>query len=211
MIGYLRVSPRERHASRPTRTDQHRTLEVACAQRGWRLVGVEEDLRSGRSLRRPGLHAALEACRSGRADTVAVMRLDRLTSSLQDLAWLMGQARRDSFALVSLDLDLDLATDGGALVADVLTVAGSWQSHTVGHRTDHARAQRPLGEGARGRPPSTPPVLAERIQMMRARGSTLQAICDTLNAEGVPTPRGGTQWRPTSLRSILKAKHILGT
>ena len=35
---------------------------------------------------------------------------------------------------------------------------------------------------------------------------TLQAICDTLNAEGVPTPRGGTHWRPTSLRSILQPR-----
>ena len=34
-------------------------------------------------------------------------------------------------------------------------------------------------------------------------GLTLQAICDKLNSEGVPTPRGGTMWRPTSLRSIL--------
>jgi Recombinase len=40
---------------------------------------------------------------------------------------------------------------------------------------------------------------------MRKRGVTLQAICDKLNAEGVPTARGGRMWRPTSLRAVLAA------
>jgi hypothetical protein len=38
---------------------------------------------------------------------------------------------------------------------------------------------------------------------MRERGLTLQAICDALNAERIPTPRGGAFWRPTSLRAVL--------
>jgi len=38
---------------------------------------------------------------------------------------------------------------------------------------------------------------------MRSRGLTLQAICDKLNEEGVPTLRAGTTWRPTSLRAVL--------
>jgi hypothetical protein len=33
---------------------------------------------------------------------------------------------------------------------------------------------------------------------MRSRGLTLQAICDKLNEEGLPTPRAGKAWRPTS-------------
>jgi hypothetical protein len=32
---------------------------------------------------------------------------------------------------------------------------------------------------------------------------TLQAIADTLNKEGVPTARGGAQWRPSSIQSTL--------
>jgi len=45
--------------------------------------------------------------------------------------------------------------------------------------------------------------LVKRIVRMRAKGMTLQAICDRLNAEGVPTARGGSLWRPTSLRAVL--------
>jgi DNA invertase Pin-like site-specific DNA recombinase len=54
-----------------------------------------------------------------------------------------------------------------------------------------------------GRPASNPEKLAKRIVRMRDKWMTLQAICDTLNAERVPTPRGGRLWRPTSLRAVL--------
>ena len=35
---------------------------------------------------------------------------------------------------------------------------------------------------------------------MREQGMTLQAIADVLNAEGVPTLRGGAMWRPSSVQ-----------
>jgi hypothetical protein len=45
--------------------------------------------------------------------------------------------------------------------------------------------------------------LGERITSMRERGLSLQAIADTLNASGVPTRRGGAQWRPSSVQAAL--------
>ena len=44
------------------------------------------------------------------------------------------------------------------------------------------------------------PELHDRIADMRERGMTLQAIADRLNAEGVPTLRGGAKWRPSSVQ-----------
>jgi hypothetical protein len=35
---------------------------------------------------------------------------------------------------------------------------------------------------------------------------TLQAIADTLNAEGVPTLRGGAEWRPSSVQAAVGYK-----
>ena len=62
-----------------------------------------------------------------------------------------------------------------------------------------------------GRPRRRPaladnPALVERIVQMRAQGMTLQAIADRLNEEGVPTVRGGAEWRPSSVRSGLGYK-----
>jgi hypothetical protein len=63
----------------------------------------------------------------------------------------------------------------------------------------------PVSSVKLGRPASIPAELGKRIRRMRGRGMTLQAICDTLNAEQVPTPRGGRLWRPASLRAVLSS------
>jgi DNA invertase Pin-like site-specific DNA recombinase len=209
VVGYVRVGPRERRASRPSRTRQREAIEAECSRRGWTLAGFFEDVRSGRSLRRPGLHAAMEACRDGRAAGIVVERLDRLTYSVEDLAYLMQRAVADRFFLVAPDVGLDLTTDRGAHLASVLALAAGWQPRGVGRRAVLALEHRRDGE-SRGRPSSTPAVLADRIRAMRSAGATLQAICDSLNAEGVPTPRGGTQWRPTSLRAIVRPQAASG-
>ena len=198
LIGYVRIAPRERDDERPSLDIQRRGLENAAAAKGWELVRIEEDLRSGRSLRRPGLRAALAACRAGEADGIAVARLDRLTYSLADLAELVREAVDGGYTIVSLQPAVDIASDGGRAVGEVLAEAATWQPRAI------ATAGRALA-GRPGRPSSTPAAVAERIRDLRARGMTLQAICDTLNREGVPTPRGGAEWRPTSLRSVLRA------
>jgi hypothetical protein len=57
---------------------------------------------------------------------------------------------------------------------------------------------RPAGSDAR-------PV-RERIREMRASGMTLQAISDALNAENVPTLRGGVMWRPSAVQAITAGR-----
>jgi DNA invertase Pin-like site-specific DNA recombinase len=197
LIGYVRVAPREKVDERPGLESQRAELREAAAARGWDLVRIEEDVRSGRTLRRPGLRAALSACRAGEAEGIAVSRLDRLTYSLTDLAEIVREAVDGGFTIVSLAPDVDLWSDGGRAVGEVLAEAATWQPRAI------ATAGRALA-GRPGRPSSTPPAVAARIRELRGEGMTLQAICDTLNAENVPTPRGGAEWRPTSLRSVLR-------
>jgi DNA invertase Pin-like site-specific DNA recombinase len=209
MVGYVRVGPREPRAGRPEPADQRRAIEAACRERGWRLTGVEEDVRSGRTLRRDGLRRAIAACRAGATDGIVVARLDRLTYSLADLAELVREAVRGGYGIVSLDPAVDLENTAGRAVADVLAAAADWTPRGLpGRARLLARRSReddaPEAPRGPGRPSSTPPDLARRIRAMRARGLTLQAICDTLNDEGVPTPRGGALWRPTSLRAVLR-------
>jgi len=197
LIAYLRVAPRERAGERPGLDVQRAALDRAARERGWSLVAIEEDIRSGRTLRRPGLRAALAACRAGEAEGIVVSRLDRLTYSLIDLAEIVREAVDGGFTIVSLEPDVDLASDGGRAVGEVLAEAATWQQRAI-TTAGRALAGRP------GRPSSTPPAVADRIRELRGEGMTLQAICDTLNAEEIPTPRGGAEWRPTSLRSVLR-------
>jgi DNA invertase Pin-like site-specific DNA recombinase len=203
VIGYVRIGPREKSASRSDLHAQREIIERECARRGWDLTRVDEDIRSGRTLQRPRLTAALASCRAGDADGIVVARLDRLTYSLDHLAQLVREALERGFNLVAPDLGVDLSTPEGRHLATVLATAARWTPRSLGRRAGRAIAGQ-RGTRGRGRPVSTPPELAGRIRSLRRQGWTLQAICDALNSEGVPTPRGGAEWRPTSLRAVLR-------
>lgn len=203
VIGYVRIGPREKSASRPDLQAQREIIVRECARRGWELTRVEEDIRSGRTLHRPGLTAALASCRAGDADGIVVASLDRLTYALDHLARLVREALEGGFNLVAPDLSVDLQTPEGRHLATVLATAARWTPRNLGRRAGRAIAGQ-RGARGRGRPFSTSPELADRIRSLRRQGWTLQAICDALNSEGVPTPRGGAEWRPTSLRAVLR-------
>jgi DNA invertase Pin-like site-specific DNA recombinase len=204
LVGYVRASRWGRGSPRDNLAAQRAELERAAAAAPFALAAVHEDTAAGRSTDRPGLRAALEACRRGEAGGIVVTSLDRLTRSLDDLADLVVEARDGGFTIVALENGLDLRRPDGRLVADVLGEARVWGRRTLVRERAREVLGRRDGRRARGRPPSTPPELAERIRELRRGGATLQSICDTLNAEGVPTPRGGALWRPTSLRAVLR-------
>jgi len=203
IVGYIRVSTAEQGASGAGLEAQRAAIESECGRRGWQLVRVEEDMLSGRTLRRPGLQSALDACRSAEVDGIVVAKLDRLSRSLVDFASLLAEAQAGGWNLVALDLGVDLSTPSGEFLANVMASAAQWERRIIGMRTKEALAVRRMQGVRLGRPPTIAPGLACRIRALRSRGHTLQSICDRLNRDEVPTPRGGAIWRPSSLRAVL--------
>jgi DNA invertase Pin-like site-specific DNA recombinase len=110
VIGYVRVSTAEQGTNGAGLDAQRAAIEAECDRRTWQLIRIEEDVLSGRTLRRPGLQRGLEACRSAEADGVVVAKLDRLSRSLVDFAGLLGEAQAGGWNLVALDLGVDLST-----------------------------------------------------------------------------------------------------
>jgi DNA invertase Pin-like site-specific DNA recombinase len=91
-------------------------------------------------------------------------------------------------------------------MANVLATFAQFERRLIGQRTKEALAQK-RRQGVRlGRPPAIPDKIAKRIVRERKRGTTLAQIAEGLNADGVPTPRGGKLWRPSSLESALKKR-----
>jgi DNA invertase Pin-like site-specific DNA recombinase len=119
-----------------------------------------------------------------------------------DFAMLLEWFNVAGALLVALDFDLDTSTPSGRLVATIMAGVAEWERGVIAQRTRDglaaARAQgRPVGR------PAVPDELAHRIRQMREDGMTLQAICDQLNAEKVPTARGASGWRPSAIQSAL--------
>ena len=205
VVAYVRVSSEEQADSRAGLSAQRAAIEAECERRGWQVVEVIEDAGySAKDLRRPGVLAALEQLERKRADGLVVAKLDRLSRSMLDFTAVMARAQKEGWALVALDCAVDTTTPAGEAMAHMLATFAQFERRLIGQRTKEALAVK-KAEGTRlGRPPTIDAKMARRIRSMRGRGMTLQAIADRLNREGVPTPRGGTVWRPTSLRAVLK-------
>ena len=203
VLGYASVDERaEDEASRLR--EQAAEVDSLCEEHGWRLVQVVYDRAngSGKVLGRPGLQYALETIEAGEASCLVVPRLAQLSRSLSDLGRVIEAVRTAGGRLFVADVRLDTATSHGELAAGTLVSVAGWEHRRLGERTRRGLAAAKARGAATGRAAvGDVPELKERIVAMRSQGMTLQAIADELNAEGVPTIRGGQQWRPSSVQA----------
>lgn len=204
VLGYTRVSTGEQAESGLGLIAQDTTIRQAADRNGWNLLDVicDEGV-SGKDLGRPGLLKLLARASTENVDALAVAKLDRLTRSLVGLADLIAWGKRNSLALIALDLGLDTSTDTGRLVAQIMASVGEWERAQISERTRLAMAVRRRQGRLMGRPGvrDTNPELAARIHAERAEDLTWQAIADRLNEEAVPTIRGGSEWRVSAVQS----------
>jgi DNA invertase Pin-like site-specific DNA recombinase len=201
VIGYITMAP----DSQPAEDDASAAaIRAACERCGWQLVEIVRDREARATLERPALAYALGRIAEGQAVGLVVSDLRRLSCSTGDLGALMAWFRDAKATLIALDLEIDTSTAKGQHVAGTL-IALSAHRH---ERTAHRARQGGGGEAKNGRSNGRPavrhdPDLLDRVAAMRAANMTLQAIADRLNAEGVPTLRGGAKWRPSSIQSAL--------
>jgi DNA invertase Pin-like site-specific DNA recombinase len=207
-LGYASVPPDEPLDGDMLRA-QAEAIDRVCEERGLELVELVRDIepQAGSDLRRPGLAYALGQITEGKASCLVITALDKLARSAGDIGTLVEWFEENGARLVAVHLDLDTDTPEGRTVARALVSVGALDRRKVAERTRKGlKAARAKG-GATGRPAvSDKPALRRRIAAMREEGMTLQAIADALNAEGVPTLRGGAQWRPSSVQAATGYK-----
>ena len=179
-------------------------ITATCNGSGWKLLKIVRDREVGPSLERPALGYALKQIANGHAEGLVVSNLRRLSRSIVDLGALMAWFREAQAALIALDLDIDTSTPRGRCVASTLIALSEREQKRIAHRTQQLLADASANGYQNGRPAvKYDRELRERIETMRAANMTMQAIADRLNAEGVPTLRGGREWRPSSIQAAL--------
>jgi DNA invertase Pin-like site-specific DNA recombinase len=218
VVGYIRVSTDKQGERGEGSKAQETAIRTECERRGWRLLRIERDVVSGKSLRgRQGLELALAACRTREADGIVVAKLDRLSRSVVDAGKLLIEAQSDGWNIVALDLGIDLSTSHGKLVANILIAVAEWEREQIGERTSSALAEvkkrtardlaalsveRGVEVKPIGRPPSLPAAVRKRVRNLRSRGWSYARIADKLNEEGVATAQGGLRWYPATVRHV---------
>jgi DNA invertase Pin-like site-specific DNA recombinase len=173
-----------------------------CARRDWDLVSVVYEARppKGNALRRPALSGALQRLAAGEATCLAVTDLRCLGRSVADVGRVLDAIESAGARLVSLEPPIDSGTHAGRAAMRILSAVSEWERLRAAERSRRGLA------AARALQPTIEPGLKRQIARMRGAGMTLQAIVDELNAAGVPTVRGGSTWRPSSVQAAIGYK-----
>ena len=198
-IGYIL---REPEAGRSQLAQPADEILAWCAASGFALEDVVHDTETrGEQRARPSLQRALAQIAANEADALVVSRLRDLSGSVATLTPLLRWFTDSGHVLVAIDIGLDTSTREGRLAAEAVAGIASWERERISARTRRG-LEAARSRGARQGPTAVAdvPELRDRIARMREEGLTLQAIADILNAEGVPTVRGGAMWRPSSVQ-----------
>ena len=147
VVGYARVSTIEQAREGLSLEAQRAKLRSYAQLYGLDLVGTHVDAgASGATLERPGLQEALQVLTRGTAHGLVVVKLDRLTRSIRDLAMLL-ETYFHRYSLMSVDDRVDTASASGRLLLHIITAVSQWEREVIGERTRDALAvKRAKGE-----------------------------------------------------------------
>lgn len=182
---------------------------------------VIDDGYSAKDLNRPGITRLLDEVRAGNVETVIILKLDRITRSVRDLATLLELFAKANAALVSVGESLDTQTAAGRMVVNMLGVVAQWERETIAERTSFALAHKransekysgrvPFGyrveDGRLVEDPATYPALAMISDMYaNGEGASLRQIATALAERNIRPPHG-SKWHASSVLAVIRSR-----
>ena len=222
-IAYYRVSTSQQGKS-GLGLDAQRTAVTTYLNGGkWKIIAEFTEVESGKRSDRPQLDAALKAARLHNA-AIVVSKVDRLTRSVAFLSRLLEANVDVRFADLPsiegptgrfmLQQMASVAELEAGMIADRTKKALAVSTKKLGgvryRKEDGSRVVLPSREAhaaslaaRQARADQKATDLAPTIKALQAGGAaSLKAIADGLNAQGIPTARGG-EWSPVQVQRVL--------
>jgi len=167
--------------------------------------------------KRPELARLMKDIRQGALDMVIFAALDRLGRNTRIILDLVEKMADEGVEIVSCKESLDTSTPTGKFVLTMFAALAQLDRDNIVKRTTDGRDARGKHDGEKG---GAVPLgytrveeglvvdprcaaLVRRVFVMRAEPSSLGDIAAVLNSEGVPTPRSGLAWYPSTVREVL--------
>lgn len=218
VAGFIRVSTQEQALGHSPDT-QRRVIRDYCRALDWGEPDWFEDIGvsawTDEVEDRPAFARMLAACHAGAYDRVVVYKLDRWARDLLVSVRELRALEAAGVGFVSVGERFDFSTPFGRVMLAILSAFAQHQSDLISERTRLGLATKAL----KGQPNGPPPYGALRgpDQLFRpdpARIDTLRRIlalapalsweglARALNAEGVPSYRGG-RWSEGSVRRLV--------
>ena len=213
VITYARVSTEEQGDSQLGLEAQKLALNNWCLPRFQIEMRCHlTDVASASTTERPGLERALLALKLGEYDTLVVTKLDRLSRSVADFAELCERAQTEGWAIIALDIGVDMTTATGKMVANILMSVAQWEREMIGQRTREAlAAKKARGERAGG--PEPKPITADAAHLIRNMEPWFhgwEACARALNAGGHETPQGQPWTRAALYGWVMRNRRAVG-
>lgn len=220
-IGYIRIS-QDRDDETSTTTQRER-VEAYVKAMGWELIDVivepgRSAFKASRSSR-PGYARAMQAVKTGAADTVIVWKLDRLARDTVDTLTAVRELETAGGQLVSVTESFDTGTATGRMTLTVLAALAEMESSTKSERVqvwqEHRRTTgaTPTGPrpfGYRRERNGLHIDEAEAVVIKRCAAGiladpprSLRSLAAELNSEGFGSSQPGKPLSKRGLKSIL--------
>lgn len=205
LIPYRRVSTREQAESGAGIGAQDKPIKAYLEYRAKTALTwdcIDEGV-SGKDILRPGLANALNLVRAGKAGGIVVSKLDRLSRSIQDFAYLITASTKEGWSLVLLDLQVDTSTPVGKLLANMMAAIAEFERDIIAQRTREGLAIK-REQGVRlGRPREADDDLLAEVVRLWLGTQSWTAVANLLNEQGVETVQGGRLWYPATVRKMV--------
>jgi len=209
-IAYYRVSTAKQGRSGLGLEAQQEAVRRFAEAEGYEIISERVEVETGKGAdaldRRPVLKSALEDARKAGA-VVVVAKLDRLSRDVAFIAGLMAQ--RVPFVVT------ELGTDADPFMLHLYAALAEKERRLISARTKDALAaakKRGVVLGKHGRDVLAPAnreaaqaramAISGKIKNMLDAGKSLREITAKLNAEEVPTAKGGS-WHLTSVKRLV--------
>lgn len=199
-------------------------MRAYAKARKLKIVAEYQEVESGRNRNRPVLAVAVAHTREA-GGVLVVAKLDRLSRDARLVLDLIDE----KLPLVFLDIpEADATTAAGEVIIGIMAVLARFESRRMGERSKAAQAQRKArglkhkgfnsdprrrkrackaaGEQRRRATSEYRVHVLPQIEAMRAKGYTLDRVCDKLNAKGMLT-FSGRKWTVANLAVYLSGRN----
>jgi DNA invertase Pin-like site-specific DNA recombinase len=208
-FGYSRVSTDEQVDSRNGLEAQRSAIDAEATRRGWTVEHHADEGASGKYIN-ANLQEALQLLATGQGDGLIVAKLDRLARSIVHAANIIDAAQAQGWSLVVLDINLDLSTAAGRMMARTVVNFAEYERELISERTKAGLAAKKLRGERIGRPRLATAGVVRRIVLDRNAGPSYGRIARALEAESILSPAGRAAWQESTVRRIYQSATATG-
>lgn len=227
-IGYARVSTEEQAISGHGLDYQERAIRAFASSQGYELLEVVTEAGvsgSTRPAERPGFSRLTQSIIQSKSKILLVWKFDRLARQIVYAVTAANDlAQRHGLVIRSVTEPIDTSTPMGRTIFAVLAGMAEQELQAITERTWHGRKEKAMRGGfAGGAAPygyrhdkdgglvidEAEAAIVQRVFALHAGGMAQAAIARMLNAEGIPTRRGGT-WRQSQIGYMLENPRYKG-